>query len=90
MVAYPIAQHDVVVHDWLDDGVPDRAPSQQRLRQAPREHVPHPPAHVCLSVISTLFSCLGRIRCLTLLVRLRHKAPTHKFTKKIGNKHSTC
>ena len=47
-VADPVAQHDVVVHDWLDDGVPDGAPPQQRLRQAGCQHVPHPPAHVSL------------------------------------------
>ena len=31
---YPVAEHDVVVDHWADDGVPEGGPAQQRLRQA--------------------------------------------------------
>jgi hypothetical protein len=46
--AHLVAEQDVVVDDWLDEGVPDGAEPQQRLRQARRQHVAHPSTHVSL------------------------------------------
>ncbi len=60
----PVAQHDVVVHDGLDEGVPDGAPPQQRLWQAACEHVPHPTAHVSLQHQGrSSWRCLFLLRC---------------------------
>lgn len=45
---HPVAEHDVMMDDGADDGVPQGGPAQQRLWQGGAQTVAHPAAHVSL------------------------------------------